>query len=298
MDALVNDNAVEPTLAGTASSAGLNDTNGASGWCASLNVGFEAGHERTLVSERRHSGPLRVQRPFYPEGFPCHSYMLHPPGGIVGGDELAINVGVGSGAHALVTTPAANKFYRSAGPWAVQRQYLRVADGASLEWLPQEQIAFEAARADTLTAVDLAPGARFIGWEITCLGRPAAGEGFDQGCLRNRFELRRHGKPLLLERNRIDGGSPVLDAPWGLGGYRAMATLVAVGAAADDRDALREGLAGADSPEAVSLLDDVLVWRWLGPGAQEGLRRLERSWSLLRPRLLGRHPCPPRIWRT
>ena len=298
MDGLVSHNAAKPKASGAADHAAADAASDTSGWRASLDVGFVAGNERTQLSGRRHSGPLRVQRPFYPEGFPCHAYVLHPPGGIVGGDQLAISVDVEAGAHALVTTPAANKFYRSAGPWAVQRQHLRVDDGATLEWLPQEQIAFEAAQADTLTSVDLAPQARFLGWELTCLGRPAAGEGFERGVMRNRLELRRGGRPLLLERNRIDGGSPVLDQPWGLGGYPAMATLVAVGASVGERDALREWLAGSDSPCAVTLLDDVLVLRWLGSGAQEGLGVLERAWSLLRPRLLGREPSPPRIWRT
>jgi len=298
MDALVSHNAPKATEPGHAHRRAADAAPDTSGWCASLDVCFAAGSRRTQLRGRRHSGPLRVQRPFHPEGFPCHGYILHPPGGIVGGDELAIRVELEAGAHALVTTPAANKFYRSAGPWAVQRQYLRIAEGATLEWLPQEQIAFEAARADTLTSVDLAPGARFIGWEVTCLGRPAAGEGFERGVMRNRFELRRDGQPLLLERNRIDGGSPLLDEPWGLGGCRAMATLVAVGASDADRDALREALAGVERRCAVTLLDDVLVVRWLGAGAQEGLGVLERAWSLLRPRLLGREPCPPRIWRT
>ena len=298
MDALVSHNAPEATESGHAYRRAADAAPDTSGWCASLDVCFAAGSRRTQLRGRRHSGPLRVQRPFHPEGFPCHGYILHPPGGIVGGDELAIRVDLEAGAHALVTTPAANKFYRSAGPWAVQRQHLRVAEGATLEWLPQEQIAFEAARADTLTSVHLAPGARFIGWEVTCLGRPAAGEGFERGVMRNRFELRRDGQPLLLERNRIDGGSRLLDEPWGLGGCRALATLVAVGASDADRDALREALAGVEHRCAVTLLDDVLVVRWLGAGAQEGLGVLERAWSLLRPRLLGREPCPPRIWRT
>lgn len=268
------------------------------GWQARLKLGFGPVAGRTALVRRRHDGPLRVQRTFHPEGEPCHGYLIHPPGGIVGGDRLSISVDVDPQAHALVTTPAANKFYRSAGPWAVQRQHLDVADGATLEWLPQEQIVFDAAWADTLTEVNLGGGARFIGWELTCLGRPAAGEGFTRGALRSRFELWRDGRPLMLERNRFDGGAAILDEPWGLGGHRAVATLLAVGADAAGRDALRTALADTAALFAVTLSGDVLALRWLGAGAQDGLAVLERAWAVLRPRLLDRPACPPRIWRT
>jgi urease accessory protein len=268
------------------------------GWQASLQLGFAPSGGRTAMVHRRHAGPLRVQRPFHPEGAPGHVYILHPPGGIVGGDGLYIEADVANGAHALVTTPAANKFYRSTGAWAAQRQSLRVADGGVMEWLPQEQIAFNAALADTLTQVDLAPEARFIGWELSCLGRPAAGDDFTSGALRSRFELWRAGEPLLLERNHLDGGGDILDAPWGLAGYRAMGTLVAVGAGPDDRDAVREALAQQPHRWAVTLMDDVLTVRCLGPGAEAGLALFRQAWATLRPRLLGREACAPRIWRT
>lgn len=269
-----------------------------SGWQASLRMGFAPSGRRTAMVHRRHEGPLRVQRPFYPEGSPCHVYILHPPGGVAGGDGLSVHAEVADGAHALLTTPAANKFYRSTGPWAAQRQYLRVESEGALEWLPQEQIAFNGALADTLTHVDLARGARFIGWELSCLGRPAAGDDFTGGALRSRLELWRDGEPLLVERNHLDGGGAILDAAWGLAGYRAMGTLIAVGAGTDDRDAVREALADQPSRWAATLVDDVLIVRCLVPGAEAGLGLFQQAWASLRPRLLGRPVCPPRIWRT
>ena len=150
-------------------------TNSAAGWLASIRLGFSAPGEKTLLKERRHQGPLKVQRPFYPEGPACHVYLLHPPGGVVGGDRLNIDVDVQSGAHALITTPGASKFYRSAGPLALQQQTLQV-HGGILEWLPQENILFPGANIKLESRIQLDASARFIGWEVHCLGRPVIDE--------------------------------------------------------------------------------------------------------------------------
>ncbi|MBA1146472.1 urease accessory protein UreD [Ectothiorhodospiraceae bacterium WFHF3C12] len=268
------------------------------GWFAKLRMGFAPRSDRTVLAERRHEGPLRLLRSFYPEGAPCHSYLIHPPGGIVGGDELDIRVRVEPGAHGVVTTPAANKFYRSAGPLARQHQTLRVEAGGALEWLPQEQIVYESARVESLTRADLAEGAAFISWELTCLGRPAAGEGFETGLFRQRLELYRDGRPLMLERNRFEGGSAVMQGAWGLGDNGSLATLVAVGADAGLLADVRERLDALGLRAAATLMDDLLVVRWLGGRAPDGWRVLMAAWSTLRPALLNRPACEPRIWHT
>ncbi|MGB5651682.1 MAG: urease accessory protein UreD, partial [Sedimenticolaceae bacterium] len=87
-----------------------------------MRLGFRAGPDSTVLAERQRHGPLAVQRPFYPEGGVCHVYLLHPPGGVVGGDVLGIDVKLAQGAQALITTPGATKFYRSAGALARQTQ--------------------------------------------------------------------------------------------------------------------------------------------------------------------------------
>ncbi|HKJ94985.1 MAG TPA: urease accessory protein UreD, partial [Gammaproteobacteria bacterium] len=228
---------------------------------------------------------------------PCHTYLLHPPGGIVGGDRLQIDVRVEPGAHGVVTTPAANKFYRSAGPMAEQRHFLTVAAGGVLEWLPQEQIAFDAARARSATRVDLAEGAAFIGWELTCLGRPAAGEGFGRGRFHTAFELWRGGRPLAIERNRL-AGEAMLGGAWGLGGAPCTFTLMAVDAGDTALASARAVLDESTDRAAATLMDDVLAVRWLGDGAERGRDLLERLWRELRPVLLSRPAHAPRIWRT
>ena len=81
---------------------------------AELTLRYEKRDGRSVITQRRHYGPLLVQKPFYPEGdVVCHSIIVHPPGGIVAGDRLAIHVTLESGAHALITTPGATKWYRS-----------------------------------------------------------------------------------------------------------------------------------------------------------------------------------------
>lgn len=269
------------------------------GWQAHLRLGFRRAGERTVIADRRHQGPLRVQQPFYPEGALCHCYLIHPPGGVVGGDGLRLEVTCEPGAQALLTTPGAGKFYRSAGALAEQQQRLVVASGASLEWLPQEQIVFDAARADSLTRIELATDARFLGWEITCLGRPASGERWQRGHWRNRFELYRDGQPLLLERCRYQDGSTALTAAWGLAGFTVQALMVVTDtSAAQLEQARRQLLAKDDERLALTRLQDVLVCRYLGHNAQRAKTVFSELWGQLRPEWLGRPALPPRIWAT
>ena len=283
----------------------------APGWHACLTLGFQRQFARTILGQCAHRGPLQVQRPFYPEGGDlCHIAILHPPGGVVGGDDLRIDVTLHPGARALLTTPAAGKFYRSAGPCARQTQSLSVAPNAALEWLPQENIVYDGARVHASTHVELQGNARFLGWEILCLGRPAAGERFATGAYRQAFELWRDGEPLYLERGRYTGGDPILDAPWGLRGQPVSATLVCADAASDLVDTIRANWEefgdsssfGRSAPgeelATATHLDGVLVCRYLGPSTARARRLFTLAWSLLRPKVFGRPPCPSRFWNT
>lgn len=255
-----------------------------------------------------------MQRSFYPEGPEvCHVAILHPPGGVVGGDELRLDARIETGAHALLTTPAAGKFYRSAGPLAGQTQHLTVAASAALEWLPQENIVYSGARIHTLTRVNLQGDARFLGWEILCLGRPAAAEVFEVGECWQQLELWRDEEPLYLEQARYTGGDPVLDAHWGLQGQPVSATLVCTHSAPEQVAAIRaavlppspdkegEGwldLQGEKERVAVTLLDGVLICRYLGPSTMRARQFFTLAWRLLRPAMLHRLPCPSRFWNT
>lgn len=272
-----------------------------SGWQARLRLGFERRGVRSVCHERRHFGPLRVQRPFYPEGEEvCHMYVLHPPGGVVGGDELDIDIEVGSAAAVLLTTPAAGKFYRSDGRLARQHQTLRVAAGAYLEWLPQETIVFDGAGAAMTTRVDLRGDARFMGWEILCLGRPGAGEGFGLGTVSQAWEIRRDGMPLLMERAVYDRDGLAQDAAWGLAGQPVCGSLVCVGDYAESIDDIRAATAALqlEGLFSVTQLAEALLCRYLGPHSEEARHCFARTWEILRPLALQRPACAPRIWAT
>jgi urease accessory protein len=275
------------------------------GWKANLSLGFEARDNRTVLARRRHTGPLVVQRPFYPEGDPCHVYLLHPPGGVVGGDQLSINVDVGASAHALITTPAAGKFYRSGGWRADLQQHLTVHQGGVLEWLPQETILFSGCQVNIATKVQLASGARFIGWEILCLGRPAAGEQFDTGSCRQCIEVERGGLPLFIERSQLSGGSEILTAPWGFAGYPVAGTLIATPCGTAELEAVRDATdyahsssSDADGLFSATLLDDVLVCRYLGQHGELARNQFIKVWTALRPALLEKPVSLPRVWNT
>jgi urease accessory protein len=285
----------------------LTDVPQSAGWQASLHLGFAKRGERTTLYRREHRGPLRVQRAFYPEACGvCHVILLHPPGGVVGGDRLQLHVQVDANAHALVTTPGASKLYRSAGPVADSTQNLNVAAGGCFEWLPQETIAFAGARAHLTTRVQLAADARFIGWEITCLGRPACGERFERGELSQRIELWRRERPLFVERAVYRGGGASLVAPWGLAGQPVVGTFLcavpqlqqlALGDLA--RGALAASQAAAASDRvSVSCMGEVLVARYLGPSTERARACFTQLWQLLRSQLVGQPAITPRIWLT
>ncbi|RKT43717.1 urease accessory protein UreD [Thiocapsa rosea] len=270
----------------------------ADGWRARLELAIAPRAGRSRVVDRRRVGPLTIQRPFYPEGAPCHLYLLHPPGGVVGGDRLELQVRVASGAHALVTAPGATKLYRSAGPLALQNQHLAVAAGGVLEWFPHENIFFPGALCGLSTQIALAGDARFIGWEIHCLGRPAIGERFVVGRAEIAMNLSRDDRPVFTDRLRVAGLSS-LDGAAGLRGFPVCATFVATGARADALDAARHRLSEvAPSPVGATLIDDLLVVRALAPEVEPVSRLFRHLWSDLRPGLLGLDASIPRIWAT
>ena len=287
------------------------------GWEAALDIAFVAIGGATILLRNGQRGPLAVQRPFSPEGRGVsHVTLLHPPGGLVGGDRLSIGVEVGDGAHAVITTPAAAKHYRSAGPTARQQQHFRVAGGGTLEWLPHETILFDGAISELHTRVELGAGASFIGIDLVCFGLPARAERFARGRCRQRLEVWRGEHPLFIERGDFDGSAPVHAARWGLGGAPIMGTLLAAPGLPVDHAAIaavRElgaGLPGGDLG-AVTRLDgggdggreaeddrSLLCCRYVGASAERGARYLREAWRLLRPPLLGRPAVAPRIWST
>jgi len=263
------------------------------GWSAHLQLRFIERDGVTRLGARRHFGPLLVQRPFYPEGAPCHVYVLHPPGGIVAGDRLELDIHLEPGRHALLTMPGASKFYRSIGPTAYLAQRFHLQAGSTLEWLPQDSIFFCGARASLDSCFTLEPGARLLAWETLCLGRPVMNERFDQGTLDSRLCIELPDDPGLHERLRISGGQLAK-----LGGHPLSATFCASPADPTVLEQVRAVIDELDTPAGATLLGSLLVIRLLDHDNQHLQRTLQRLWHVLRPAVLGLPACPPRIWAT
>ena len=277
----------------------------AAGWLARLDLRFErrliGQNCHTVLAHSRHHGPLRVQKALHPEGPGiCHAIVLHPPSGIAGGDELDIAIDVSDGAHALLTTPGAGKWYRSAGALAKQNLKIKVGAGGTAEWLPQETIVFNGALAHIGTEVELTADARYIGWEVLCLGRRASGETFDHGKLHLGTRITRDGRPLWLEHGRIDGGSALLDSPVGMAGFSVCGTLLATGniSAALLAECRAVPATEPGAQQGITALSGLIVARYLGHSSEAAREWFINLWRQLRPILLGVPAQTPRIWST
>ena len=272
-------------------------------WHASLQLDYTLEGART-VARHAHNGPLRILQSLYPEGDAvCHNVLVHPPGGLVGGDTLDITATVGPGAHGLVTTPGATRFYRSTGELALQRTHLTLAEGARLEWLPLEALCYNACNAENHLTLNLAPGAECMGWDVTALGLPHAGQPFDTG----RFVQHIEAPGRWLERGVIDAADHrLLESPLGLAGQRCMASLFFVTGRPLDRarrdtalDAARavmdahalKASAGATSPNG-----QVVVVRALAPQVEPAMQLLRQVRAAWRAALWQLCAEPPRIW--
>ena len=266
-------------------------------WQASLRLRFADDGGVTRLLERSHTGPLRVQKPLYPEGpRACHAIIVHPPGGVVGGDSLSIDAEAGERAHAFLTTPGAAKWYRANGKVSRQQVRLRAGQGAAIEWLPQESIFFNDAHVVLEHEVELAADARYIGGEIICLGRRASGEAFASGSISQRTSIRRAGKLVWWEQGRLGAGAALMDSPLGLNGASVCATLVGVGPALPA--ALLAEVRAIDPALGASQAKGVFVARYLGDDSQAARLAMTGVWQVLRPRLLGCAAPLPRIWNT
>ncbi len=271
-------------------------------WKAELRLGFRHDGQRTVLADMDFHGPLRVQRPFHPEGAPCHCYVLHPPGGLVSGDRLHIQARVQPGAHALLTTPSAGKVYGTDSQGVPQGQNvtLNAHDGV-IEWLPMESIVFDRANALMRLDVNLTGMATAIGWDIVCLGREAGNHPFDTGRLDQRLHIHRDDRPLLLENLSVAGGGSLQAGAFGLGGRTVAGTMFV---ASDNPDLqllvepVREALHAQIGLIGVTCRRGVLLVRYLGDRAEEARNLLEQAWRVIRPALLGLSACAPRIWAT
>jgi urease accessory protein len=252
----------------------------------------------------RHDGPLRLLKTLYPEGDGiAHAVLVHPPGGLVGGDRLDIQLDVQAGAHLLVTTPAATRFYRSTAGEAAQLVHASVGEGARLEWLPQETLAYPDCIARNEVKLGLAPGASLFATEVLGLGLPAAGQAFDSGRLLQHLEV----VGQWLDRGWLDAADKaLLDGPCGLAGHPVLGTLAyaQTGGLGDvepllaDSRALLDGLALGGVTQLAGPRGVVLLCRVIGDEVETVTQALRRVRALWRERLWSLPGGDPRIWAT
>lgn len=271
------------------------------GWNAELELWFEQNIEVTRLMRRRHVGPLAVQRPFYPENDgSAHVYLLHPPGGVVGGDTLTIGCYLGSHAKTVLTTPGATKFYCSDQERSAQNIRIEVSEAGVCEYLPQETIVFNGAKASLDTRVFLNNDAIYLGWDIVCLGRPACGERFERGEFRQRVEIYRENSPIWFERFHVLGGGAAINAKYAFCSNPIAATMIYAGPSEENVvECIRAKLSQAtEAVFSVSRLDRVIVCRYLGTRMSEAKTLLKQAWEILRETALGKTASAPRIWAT
>jgi urease accessory protein len=275
------------------------------GWRGHLRLDYIQRGGRT-VGVDRHEGPLRVLQPLYPEGPGiCHHVLVHPPGGVVGGDELRVDARLGSGTHALITTPGATRFYRSDGPTAVQHASLTLEAGARVEWLPLEAIAHPGCAAENQLRLNLAPGAEAMGWDVLALGLPAANQPFNAGWYRQHLEV----PGVWLERARVAADdAQLLHGPLGWAGHTVLGTLwFAAGQPIEParREALLDAARGpitahslARTAAATAPQTAVVVVRVLAAKVEPLMGLLAQVRGAWRQAAWGLRAEPPRIWRT
>lgn len=272
-------------------------------WQARLWLDYRCEQQRT-VARHRHEGPLRVLQSLYPEGDGiCHNVLVHPPGGLVGGDTLDLQISATGRSHGLVTTPGATRFYRSDGPLARQQTQISLHEQSRLEWLPLEALCYSDCRAENSLQLSLSDEAEFMGWDISALGLPHANLPFVRGSLLQHIEV----PGVWLERGLINAQDQrLMDSPLGLVGHRCLASLFFVAAQPIGRERLQDLLeltrglleghplqmsAGVTSPQA-----QVIVLRVLSSVVEPAAQLLRQVWAQWRMQLWGLPATPPRIW--
>lgn len=274
-------------------------------WHARLELDYTVEDGR-CVARHKHTGPLRILQSLYPEGDRiCHNVLVHPPGGLVGGDTLDIGIQLAPGAHGLVTTPGATRFYRSDGEPAIQCTTIALADGARMEWLPLEAICYSDCLAENRLSMTLAPGAELLGWDVTAFGLPAAGKLFKKGSFCQHIEI----PSIWLERAQIRAADGLLtNSPLGLAGHHCIATLFFAAGSKLDRQRRQGALDTARaviathalcaSAAATSPDGQVVLVRVLAPVVEPAMALLRQVWQCWRAHFWNLPPGSPRIWST
>ena len=269
----------------------------------SATLSFEAARDGTAIGELYQHDPLRLLFPRHVAGEPLTGVLVTTSGGLVGGDRLQVHVSSGEGTAGRVLAQAAEKIYRSTGADSCIRIRLQAEAGSWLEWLPQETILFDSSRLRRSTEIRAIPGARMLCGEMVVLGRTAMGERMCQGLLHEAWEVYWDGRLVWADALHLNSGfKRVSDAPAGLDGARACASILYVGDDAgehlDSARTLIDETVGDSLRVAASCMGKVLVIRWLDRDSLQLRDAYGRFWAAFRHHLAGYPPIMPRLWQA
>lgn len=276
-------------------------------WHAFLTLGFQKTARGTVLKTCEHKGPLYVQKPFYPEGPDiAHVYLLHPPGGLVSGDRLTITANLAENTHVLITTPGAGRVYRARDDKTLQHQItqLNVPKNSVMEWLPQEAILYPNAHTRLENQINLTDNAKFIGWEVTCFGLPANQQNFGNGHAEQGFEIRQDGRLKVRERLVIDDQSrAIFHAKAGLNNNPINGLMIAGPFDRSDNhdeliDKMRTHCSEHLSQSGATLVDEYIIVRSIHDDSEQMKQLFTQCWRDIRPALINKVACEPRIWAT
>ena len=283
-------------------------------WMASLALDFSFGVLGTQLRRTRRNGPLSVQKAFYPEGKNCaHIYLLHPPAGIVSGDELHVEINLDNNTHMLVTTPGANRFYRARKDSSigiskqVQVTTLNLKEHAKGENFPQETIVYNGADGFNTVDIHLSQSSIYLGWDITCMGLPSSRQPFTKGQYSQLNRVFVDSTLAYHDRIAITAKNNLLHHPAGLAGNSVFATFLVYAPQKIDQlerkaaiEVMREIIVEHEAQKHISItdIDGLLVIRYLGKHAEQCKKFFLLLWQVVRPLTIEKKAIKPRIWYT
>jgi len=274
-------------------------------WEARLDLDFKVANGRSYLAKKLHSGPLVLQKSLHPEGVAvCHGVVIHPPGGVAGGDELTLNVSLAPHTNVLLTTPGAGKWYKANGQFAQQHCQFELQENACFEWLPQENILFDGSKVKLSSTINLAAEAQYAGWDIICLGRQAQLEQWQTGLMQQKVTIKREGKLIWNERALLDPAQRTLKSIVGMNGNVVTGSFVIAAGSVpaevlDACRAIKPKIAlDANAKYAVTALPEIFAARYIGQSSQSAKAYFEMLWRQLRPWYAGKEAVRPRIWNT
>ncbi len=225
---------------------------------------------QTAAIDIDEAGPLRLRFPRIMASDALETVLVNTGGGVAGGDSMKIEVETGEGAKVAFTSQAAEKIYRSTGPAASIEVTLKAGKKSQLDWVPQETILFDRAKAARTIEAEMDASASLTICEAVIFGRSAMGESVKSGELRDRWRVRRDGRLVFADALTLEGNmGETLKRPAIGKGANAVATLVRIAPDAETKlDTIRASFEGQEIEAGASAFDGILIVRIV---ARDGL---------------------------